>query len=151
SRRREALFDRMNAPLSSLSAKIEIAYAAGAISEEARVGLHFVRSVRNKFAHRVEALKFDDPEIAKLIDVNGPESVRELNRSHRSKFLTTFHGLALVLYATIDADVRLKPVEETHNEQYLSALIAAMPMYAEAARTAEGKEPPAGSPPPKQE
>jgi hypothetical protein len=35
SNRKEALFDKMNAPLSSLSAKIEMAFALGIISESA--------------------------------------------------------------------------------------------------------------------
>ena len=52
SKRKEALFDKIGAPLWTLSAKIEVAFALGVISNEARLAAHFIRDVRNKFAHQ---------------------------------------------------------------------------------------------------
>src|SRR5580704_5308213 len=66
SERKDMIFSKIGAPLSGLSAKIELAYAVGTISNEARLALHLIRDVRNKFAHRLESTSFDHPEVAKL-------------------------------------------------------------------------------------
>jgi Kef-type K+ transport system membrane component KefB len=65
SERRDTLFTKIGAPLSPLSAKIELAFATGIISNNARLAAHIVRDVRNKFAHRIEALTFDHPEVVR--------------------------------------------------------------------------------------
>src|SRR5687768_9142964 len=48
--RRDTLFEKTGAPLSSFSAKIEMAFALGAITNEIRLGLHLIREIRNRFA-----------------------------------------------------------------------------------------------------
>ena len=92
SQHKEALFDKIGAPLSSFSAKIELAFALGVISNEARLALHLVRDVRNKFAHRIEPLTFDHPEVAKLMETRAPQSVNTMPISFKGKrcFQATF-------------------------------------------------------------
>jgi hypothetical protein len=76
SRRREALFDQINAPLRSLSSKIELAFALGLFSAERRESLHLIRDVRNKFAHRIDSVSFDHPEISAIIEARVPPLVK---------------------------------------------------------------------------
>jgi heme exporter protein D len=99
--RRDALFEGINAPLSSFSARIEVAFAAGIFSNEARVALHFVRKIRNAFAHRIEQITFDHPEIKNLTD-GMPQSVK--GDSYRDEFIKLFHQLAAFLYGALAAD-----------------------------------------------
>jgi hypothetical protein len=117
--RKDALFDKMGAPLSSFSAKIEMAYALGIIVNEFRLALHLIREIRNKFAHRIEALTFDHPEVAHLLDTRASEHFKESKTSRREKFLGTFSAAAVVLYGTLAADMRLKSLEETHPGHFL--------------------------------
>ena len=53
-------------PLSTFSAKIDIAFALGLYNEETRKGLHNIRKIRNEFAHAPKPIKFYDQEIAVL-------------------------------------------------------------------------------------
>jgi DNA-binding MltR family transcriptional regulator len=120
SKRKEALFDRMNAPLSSLSAKIEMAFALGIINETARRAMHLVRDVRNKFAHRLEPLTFHHPEVIGLIEgKDAMPSVKAMKKPTKEQFLDTIQALAVVLYGTLAADIRIKSLEETHQEHFL--------------------------------
>ena len=48
---RKKIFDCPGAPLSSFSAKIDVAGALGLYSQKTLTGLHIVRKIRNKFAH----------------------------------------------------------------------------------------------------
>jgi Kef-type K+ transport system membrane component KefB len=45
SERHEGLFERTGAPLYSFSAKIEMCFAVGALSNQARLALHLIRDV----------------------------------------------------------------------------------------------------------
>jgi len=117
--RKEAIFDKIGAPLSTFSAKIELAYALGIIRNEARLGLHLMRDVRNKFAHRIDPLKFDDPEITRMIDSRGSQAVKSMKGNTREKYLAMFSALATILYGTIAIDIRIRPLEETHQEDFL--------------------------------
>jgi Domain of unknown function (DUF4145) len=120
SNRKEALFDKMNAPLSSLSAKIEMAFALGIISESARVAMHLVREVRNKFAHRLAPLTFDHPGVIALLEASAPPSVKG---KPKKEFLDIIQGLAVILYGTLAADIRIKSLEETHREHFFEVLL----------------------------
>jgi hypothetical protein len=52
--RADLLFGRMR-PLSSFSAKTELGFALGLLSENLRHSLNMIRDVRNEFAHNMEA------------------------------------------------------------------------------------------------
>jgi DNA-binding MltR family transcriptional regulator len=56
------LTDR-NAALSSLSSKIDVAYAMGIYDESMQLNLHIIREIRNVFAHAKRVVTFDDPLI----------------------------------------------------------------------------------------
>src|SRR3979490_3238118 len=112
SERRDTLFDKTGAPLTSFSAKIEMSFALGVISNEARLALHLIRDVRNAFAHRIEQVTFDHPTVVEMIDkrIIGPLQ-KDSSRSNRVKVLDSFSVMAMLLYATLLADIRIKPLE----------------------------------------
>jgi hypothetical protein len=64
---RERLFTGFG-PLSSFSAKIEVAFAMGVFGEKSRADLMKVKEIRNDFAHNVEGgpWSFGHPEITKI-------------------------------------------------------------------------------------
>jgi DNA-binding MltR family transcriptional regulator len=70
----DELFDGANAPLGTLSARIEMAYRLGLISVKFARDLHLVRKIRNDFAHNIHGCSFDDVRIK--------SRVRELSNSH---------------------------------------------------------------------
>jgi hypothetical protein len=123
SERKEALFDKIGAPLSTLSAKIEVAFALGVISNEARLAAHFVRDVRNKFAHRIEALSFDHPDMAEIIEKRTLPSAKKVLSTNRERFLGTMQGLAAALYGTLAADIRIRSLEETHQAHFARIMV----------------------------
>jgi hypothetical protein len=55
-------------PLSSFSGKINIGFALGLLTTSLHHDLMLVRQIRNKFAHRVEPLTFDDAEIRPMCE-----------------------------------------------------------------------------------
>jgi hypothetical protein len=119
SERKDAIFTKIGAPLSSFSAKIELAFALGIMSNEARLACHLIRDIRNKFAHRIEPLLFDHPEVAGIIDSRVLPSVKTAVLARREQFLMSFQAIMVVLYATLAADIRVKSLEETHQEHFL--------------------------------
>lgn len=54
-------------PLSTLSAKIALAYALGLIDHTARKRLTVMRQIRNKFAHADDFLTFETPAVQQLM------------------------------------------------------------------------------------
>ncbi|QNE39381.1 hypothetical protein F1C16_07325 [Hymenobacter sp. NBH84] len=62
-----SLFRDTNAPLTTLSGRINLAYALGLIAADEYEDCHIFRKIRNDFAHRFEVnFSFQDPEISKL-------------------------------------------------------------------------------------
>jgi DNA-binding MltR family transcriptional regulator len=55
-----------DAPLSTFSSKIRIAYAIGAVGRRRRNDLDYFREIRNAFAHTIKAITFETPEVAAL-------------------------------------------------------------------------------------
>jgi DNA-binding MltR family transcriptional regulator len=91
SNKRYAEMSGKMAPLSSFAAKIEMALTLGVISEDFYYQLHALRKVRNAFAHQIEALTFDHPEIRKAMRVAHsrlPVRMSDL----KSDFLLRFAG-----------------------------------------------------------
>lgn len=70
----DSLFDGANAPLSSFSAKIDVAFRLGKISNQLCRDLHLVRRIRNDVAHRPSGCTFEDPSLR--------DRVLELTKSH---------------------------------------------------------------------
>ena len=81
----DSLFDDATAPLGTLSAKIDLAYRLGIISDNLRRDLHIIRKIRNDFAHdvldctfanavvkeRIHALRETSGEIDKIVALSG--------------------------------------------------------------------------------
>jgi len=126
SKRKEALFDKIGAPLWTLSAKIEVAFALGVISNEARLAAHFIRDVRNKFAHQIEALSFDHPDIAEIIEKRTLPSAKKVFSTNRERFLGTIKAIVAALYETLAADIRIRSVEETHEAHFARIIVEDM-------------------------
>jgi hypothetical protein len=129
SKRREALFDQINAPLRSLSSKIELAFALGLFNAERKESLHLIRDVRNKFAHRIDSVSFDHPEIAAIIEARVPPKVREYKAmSTRTKFLFSANTLFIYLgFAAAFPEMRISTLDnEAAFHQYFDALNAAI-------------------------
>jgi hypothetical protein len=55
-------------PLSSVSAKVSVAYAVGLVSLPVAQDLHLIRRIRNDFAHKVHGLSFRTPEITSRVN-----------------------------------------------------------------------------------
>jgi hypothetical protein len=142
--RKDALFYRMGAPLSSFSAKVEMAFALGIIANELRLTLHLIRDLRNKFAHRVEALTFDHQDIDSIIKSRASPSVRESSEPNREKFMKIFYACTIILIGTWGADMRLKSLEETHADHFLRWFATAVETAQEAVREVGGAKPPSG-------
>jgi hypothetical protein len=90
--RHDSLFERTNAPLSSFSAKIEMCFAVGVISNSARFAMHLIRDVRNEFAHRIEQITFDHPTVANMIQTRILSGLGKPGRSNRDLFIV-IHNL----------------------------------------------------------
>jgi hypothetical protein len=88
--RHDGLFKRTGAPLSTFSSKIEIGFAIGVFSNEARLAMHLIREVRNEFAHRIEQISFDHPDVATKIEGRILPQVRKLGKRNRDMFIDSF-------------------------------------------------------------
>jgi DNA-binding MltR family transcriptional regulator len=71
---KDSLFDGANAPLSSFSSRIDMAFRLGIISDKFARDLHIIRRLRNDFAHNVTGCTFDNPPVKSRVE--------ELMRSH---------------------------------------------------------------------
>jgi hypothetical protein len=138
--RHDRLFKKTGAPLSSFSSKIEMCFAVGVISNEARLAMHLIREVRNEFAHRIEQITFDHPDVATKIETRILPDIRKLGKKNREMFIDSFSAVALIIYSTLSAaDIRIKSLEATHQEHFVQMLRK----YSEVIR---GANPEAGTP-----
>jgi hypothetical protein len=53
-----------NGPLAHFAAKIDVGFAIGILNDQMWSDLHDVRRIRNKFAHALEPVAFDDSKIS---------------------------------------------------------------------------------------
>ena len=92
------LFDG-NGPLSSFSARIDVACGLGLIAANLRRDLHLIRKVRNIFAHQAGQVNFDDkaiaPRCAELYHDLFKESIHP-----RKKFITVTMGILGAIHGT---------------------------------------------------
>lgn len=63
----DPLFDGANAPLSTFSSRIEMAFRLGLVSRTFAKCLHMTRKIRNTFAHDVAGCKFDSHSVTNRI------------------------------------------------------------------------------------
>lgn len=68
---REDIFQGKNAPLATLSAKIDLSCAFGLITSEQRTTLNNIRKVRNTFAHADEQIYFGHEAFSSHKNVRG--------------------------------------------------------------------------------
>jgi DNA-binding MltR family transcriptional regulator len=115
-RRHDAIFGKM-APLSSFSAKIEMALALGVITENFYYQLHAIREVRNRFAHQIEGLTFDHPDIQKAMHVARSRSPKAVH-DDKSDFMLRFLASAYMLGISARDDIRIKTLSETHADEF---------------------------------
>ena len=128
---RQALFERMNAPLSTMSAKINLGRALGLYSDVGAKRLHMLREVRNRFAHRIEALTFDHPIVVDamqdgLADVPPPKF-----KSNRFAFEMIFAACCMLLLGQSGQNIRINNLGETRPEIFLQLLSVLDPAMAE--------------------
>jgi hypothetical protein len=124
----DALFG-FNGPAGNFSCKIELFCALGLCSEDHYVLLHQIRDIRNKFAHRIEALDFDNELIAPLIDGLCPKTLE--TESRRKGFSNMVGVLMLLMYALSTTDIRIKNVGGAHPRIYLELLKQMLPDLAD--------------------
>ena len=88
----DSLFEGGNAPFSSFSSKIDVAYRLGIISNRFCRDIHLVRKIRNDFAHNIEGCDFTDQKVhnrvrelrnafSELIDIYRTQEAAKLYQS----------------------------------------------------------------------
>lgn len=99
--------------LGGFQAKIDMAFALGLYTKDAHRDLNTIRKIRNRFAHTPIALDFHDMELKKLALslMQGQMSER---KEPRDRFMVTYLGLHVLLYAMSRGNIRLRILAETH-------------------------------------
>lgn len=65
----DRIFDQMkNGPLSTFTARVDVAFALGIIGKGALSALKKIASIRNLFAHRLDISSFDHPDVITLTE-----------------------------------------------------------------------------------
>jgi len=150
SERYEGLFDRTGAPISTFSARIELCFAVGTINNSSRLMLHLIRDIRNAFAHRIEQMTFDHPDVAEMIDKRILHGFKKPGKSRRDMFIDTFVALSFTIYGTLSAtDIRIKHLEETHQAHFQKLLDDYNQTLKEVIQAAQGED--SSNPSPTQE
>ena len=126
------------APLSTFSAKYEMAYLLALIPKDIRDDIEFVRKIRNLFAHRIEDVAFDKPPVSDLVmnlktiqwlldhmhladKPASPSELEEIIKSPRRRFEITVAMVSLVLDEYINVT---EPLTAKRNEyQWLSDML----------------------------
>jgi DNA-binding MltR family transcriptional regulator len=115
----DSLFDGVNAPLSTFSARIDMAYRLGLISHQLSADLHLIKRIRNDFAHNVEGASFNDANIRDRVMLLSRAShiyersveYREKQfggTDHRHNFLAVCHWILWYLDNLADRVERLR-------------------------------------------
>jgi hypothetical protein len=78
------LFNSDNSPLSTLSAKIKVAYAFKLIDKKTERDLYFIRKIRNEFAHSVNnKLSFQDSPVREYCNALSTVKVKKNKENYR--------------------------------------------------------------------
>ena len=120
---RDDLLDGPNAPLSSFSAKIDLAHRIGVISTKFCRDLHLIRKIRNQFAHNVTGCDFSNrsvcDQVGALIRSSGmakrePETRKKLySKGARGDFQMS---VAWMLFQLRTLPAEIKRMEPRHDE-----------------------------------
>jgi DNA-binding MltR family transcriptional regulator len=89
-------------PLSILSSKISASYCLGLISKEERDDLNLIRRIRNKFAHGLHGMSFQDSEI-----VSYCSSLKFTRRLMSGKSMSPRNHFTMTA-ALMSSDIKLK-------------------------------------------
>jgi DNA-binding MltR family transcriptional regulator len=117
----QTLFNSENGVLCHLAQKIDIAFAVGIISTELRNDLHTIRRIRNRFAHKIEPLTFENAEISKWCTSLFTKSDLALPR-HR--FLISCGRISMVLSVVCALEMKLNTLrEEPGMEEQIDAVL----------------------------
>lgn len=118
-----------NAPLTSFSSRIKMAYYLGKISSECRSDLDTIRGIRNEFAHHSIVISFEDQSIAdRCRSLQFSYHVKEHRpRGHftasASRILALLHCASMESTAPIlKPDDRPSKKVKDENREYLSKL-----------------------------
>jgi DNA-binding MltR family transcriptional regulator len=94
------------APLSTFSSKIKLVYFFGLIPQELYRDLNLVRKIRNKFAHELDRLSFQDQSIA--------DTVRALLCLKR--FVTLFRQVDKEKLGTVEESANFHKLAEVNED-----------------------------------
>ena len=117
----DSLFDGGNAPISTFSAKIDLAYRIGVIPGHIARELHLVRRIRNAFAHNVTGCTFSDGsvqsrvmELAKSQGVpkSAPGFRKQLPEGPRGDFQITCSWLSWQLWHFLEEVQSISTAED---------------------------------------
>ncbi len=74
----DSLFDGAYAPISTFSAKIDLAFRIGLLPASLARDLHLVRKIRNDFAHNVTGCSFDDASVrGRIVEIARSQKVAD--------------------------------------------------------------------------
>src|ERR1017187_503518 len=113
---------------------ISAAVFAGLQSDRTGLQQSEIKAAQGRRAHSQRTLSQNRPDFPLLqnsrmykflqargvrVNVSGicsrsTQSVRATSLPYKQKFINSFQGIAFVLYGTIATDIRIKPLEETH-------------------------------------
>jgi hypothetical protein len=108
----ESALYKPGGPLGGCHQKILIGHALGLFGKKAKAQLETINEVRNIFAHNMNEVSFDDPEVADLArKVVFALSDKELSRPLKDRFVNSAHYLILGLaWDGSNADEKFKTV-----------------------------------------
>lgn len=89
-------------PLGSFGARITIAFCLGLISREEKADLRIIQKIRNRFAHELPGISFEDRSIsdrcsALKLPTKVPSVQEEVTRSMRERYITATAFLATII------------------------------------------------------
>jgi hypothetical protein len=83
----DTLLDGHNSPIASFSARIDLTYRVGVISDKMARDLHIIRRIRNEFAHNIVGCSFDSPSVrSRVVELTRSSGFAERNKSIRRRF-----------------------------------------------------------------
>lgn len=116
------LIDSPNAPVSTFSSRIDLAFRLGLISSKFSRDLHLFRKIRNEFAHNIQGCTFSNSSVhsriielvksSGLIDRNPIKRKESFPTGTRGDFLMTSSWMLWVLNNKIEDSKPLNPAYE---------------------------------------
>lgn len=104
-------FLSFNGAAGTFSSRIDFCYLIGLIPKSVQADLHLIRKIRNEFGHRVEPLRFVDPEICSRCELFQNTCLPKEARP-RLKFTNACFGvLSVIDVATIETKEFESPVD----------------------------------------